>query len=168
MHPPPGQTGCPELGSARKGSGSRDKSGRHLRLLESHCSVSARRCIERSCSDVTSSLLLSRLDIETSSIFICQNYQMSRRCCGHAVAQQALAKAGLQCVWGGNAVSNTVAPSAIKTTWINTLSTLAAPLWSRYSQLHAEHSRGVTSHLYNLRITRNTVKLASTFHCNTL
>ncbi len=44
----------------------------------------------------TSSLLLSRLDIETSSIFICQNYQMSRHCCGHAVAQQASAKTGLQ------------------------------------------------------------------------
>lgn len=38
----------------------------------------------------TSSLLLSRLDIETSSIFICQNYQMSRRCCGHAVEQQSI------------------------------------------------------------------------------
>lgn len=44
----------------------------------------------------TSSLLLSRADIETSSIFICQNYQMSRHCCGHAAEQEASAKTGLQ------------------------------------------------------------------------
>lgn len=44
----------------------------------------------------TSSLLLSRLDTEQSSIFICQNYQMNSQRCGHAVALHAWAKSGLQ------------------------------------------------------------------------
>ena len=64
------------------------------------CDLNLQVCLQRHPTvfllHCTSSLLLSRLDIETSSIFICQNYQMSRHCCGHAVAQQALAKTGLQ------------------------------------------------------------------------
>lgn len=44
----------------------------------------------------TSSLLLSRPDIATSSIFICQHYQMSSHCCGHAAEKEASAKTGLQ------------------------------------------------------------------------
>lgn len=91
-HPPPSQTGCPEQGTGKE-TKTKDKVSLfrlfcwlypavllHTQLLLLYC---------------TSSLLLSRLDIETSSIFICQNYQMSRRCCGHAVVQQALAKTGL-------------------------------------------------------------------------
>lgn len=60
----------------------------------------------------TSSLLLSRLDTESSSIFICQIYQMSRRCCGHAVAQQASARTGLR--QEGNTVSRTDASQSTR------------------------------------------------------
>lgn len=102
MHPPPGQTGCPELGPGRDGPEGEETDTSQPTVclhpadvlcisqgyLDYYCTVASLYC--------TSSLLLSRLDIETSSIFICQNYQMSRRCCGHAVAQQALAKTGLQ------------------------------------------------------------------------
>ena len=101
MHPPPGQTGCPEQGPGR--------AGRKIAICVCgyNCvfvSNSSAVCLQTffpslfaalsHCSllQCTSSLLLSRLDTETSSIFICQNYQMSRHRCGHAVAQQALAK----------------------------------------------------------------------------
>lgn len=62
----------------------------------------------------TSSLLLSRPDIETSSIFICQHYQMSSHCCGHAAEQEASAKTGLQQKGGGIQSTTVASPTLLK------------------------------------------------------
>lgn len=153
-HPPPGQTGCPELGPAGRVGRNRGTSqtvcflpcvfrcnGHFQGWLNHRHTVALLYC--------TSSLLLSRLDIETSSIFICQNYQMNRHCCGHAVAQHTLARTGLQ--QEGNTVSNTAAlPNACE--WAHGQHMMPW-MWCSYLQLHVGHYQGLTSLVYNLRIT---------------
>lgn len=140
-HPPLGQTGCPELGPGRE---EKDTQCCLIALLcfcseaiqphvsaDTMCISKSTRRLPRHC---TSSLLLSRLDTETSSIFICQNYQMSRHCCGHAVAQQALAKTGLQ-------REGYTSKQHGGKQWMQ------ISLWVRCVdlQLHVEHCQGVTS-----------------------
>lgn len=106
---------------------------------------------------------MSRLDIETSSIFICQNYQMSRHCCGHAVAQQASAKTTVLQQEGEHTVSKQrhhgpVYPNECK---------YAADTWRLSECDAATHNCTLNtaggedaSHVYNLPITQKHKNMA--------
>lgn len=158
MHPPPGQTGCPEQGPGREGPEGKEADARQATVCRCTVHVQSHLYCYKTVAFpyCTSSLLLSRLDFETSSIFICQNLQMSRHCCGHAVAQQASAKTGLLQQEGNGQLTpqwhrNPVQPKNVKQ-WraLDDLNVMQLLTTSRL-----KHCQGDTSHVHNLRITQN-------------
>lgn len=156
MHPPPGQTGCPELGPGRERErGWKLAEARQPTVIRYTLHVQSHlHCCYKNVALLyfTSSLLLSRLDFETSSIFICQNLQMSRHCCGHAVAQQASVKTGLQSR-RGNSSQRSGTQTPFKPKCVNQydgLNVMQLLTTSRFKRC-----QGDTSHVHNLRITQN-------------